>query len=58
MSNKSDNLEIVHEGWLTKSPPTKRIWRAVSSFVFCRLGHYFLTKKLVYCIVLVDILCH
>lgn len=28
MSKKSDNLEIVHEGWLTKSPPTKRIWRA------------------------------
>lgn len=28
MSHKSDNLEIVHEGWLTKSPPTKRIWRA------------------------------
>uniref|UniRef100_A0A1B6D503 PH domain-containing protein n=1 Tax=Clastoptera arizonana TaxID=38151 RepID=A0A1B6D503_9HEMI len=28
MSNKSDNLEMAHEGWLTKSPPTKRIWRA------------------------------
>lgn len=28
MSHKSDNLEIVHEGWLTKSPPSKRIWRA------------------------------
>ena len=24
------NTEIVHEGWLVKSPPTKRIWRAVS----------------------------
>lgn len=46
MSNKSDNLEIVHEGWLTKSPPTKRIWRAVSSFVFCRLGHYFSYRNL------------
>jgi len=22
------NTEIVHEGWLIKSPPTKRIWRA------------------------------
>lgn len=22
---------IVYEGWLTKSPPTKRIWRTVSS---------------------------
>lgn len=22
--------EVVFEGWLTKSPPTKRIWRAVS----------------------------
>lgn len=21
--------EVVHEGWLIKSPPTKRIWRAV-----------------------------
>uniref|UniRef100_A0A069DVK0 Putative pleckstrin similarity domain protein n=1 Tax=Panstrongylus megistus TaxID=65343 RepID=A0A069DVK0_9HEMI len=28
MPNKADNLEIVHEGWLTKSPPSKRIWRA------------------------------
>lgn len=28
MSAKLDNLEIVHEGWLTKSPPTTRIWRA------------------------------
>uniref|UniRef100_A0A146ME69 Protein daughter of sevenless n=2 Tax=Lygus hesperus TaxID=30085 RepID=A0A146ME69_LYGHE len=28
MPNKTDNSEIVHEGWLTKSPPTKRIWRA------------------------------
>ncbi|XP_039294838.1 protein daughter of sevenless [Nilaparvata lugens] len=28
MSNRSDSLEVVHEGWLTKSPPTKRIWRA------------------------------
>ncbi|XP_014262242.1 GRB2-associated-binding protein 1 [Cimex lectularius] len=28
MPNKQDNLEIVHEGWLTKSPPAKRIWRA------------------------------
>ncbi|GLH13073.1 Protein daughter of sevenless [Gryllus bimaculatus] len=26
MSNNS--LEIVHEGWLTKSPPTKPVWRA------------------------------
>ncbi|XP_066998791.1 protein daughter of sevenless isoform X2 [Anabrus simplex] len=26
MSNNS--LEIVHEGWLTKSPPSKPIWRA------------------------------
>lgn len=24
------NTEIVYEGWLVKSPPTKRIWRAVS----------------------------
>lgn len=24
------NQETVYEGWLTKSPPTKRIWRAVS----------------------------
>lgn len=23
--------EIYHQGWLIKSPPTKRIWRAVSS---------------------------
>lgn len=23
--------EVVYEGWLTKSPPTKRIWRAVST---------------------------
>lgn len=30
MSAQSDSLEIVHEGWLTKSPPTKSIWRAVS----------------------------
>lgn len=28
MSKTSD--EVVIEGWLTKSPPTKRIWRAVS----------------------------
>ncbi|XP_075234904.1 daughter of sevenless [Lycorma delicatula] len=28
MSHKSDNLEVIHEGWLTKSPPSKRIWRA------------------------------
>uniref|UniRef100_A0A8D8RHQ7 Protein daughter of sevenless n=1 Tax=Cacopsylla melanoneura TaxID=428564 RepID=A0A8D8RHQ7_9HEMI len=28
MSNFYDNSEIVHEGWLTKSPPTTRIWRA------------------------------
>ncbi|XP_054261583.1 GRB2-associated-binding protein 1 [Macrosteles quadrilineatus] len=28
MSAQSDSLEIVHEGWLTKSPPTKSIWRA------------------------------
>lgn len=28
------NTEIVHEGWLVKSPPTKRIWRAVSSSTF------------------------
>jgi hypothetical protein len=27
MSNTS--LEIIHEGWLTKSPPSKAIWRAV-----------------------------
>lgn len=27
MSNTS--LEIIHEGWLTKSPPSKPIWRAV-----------------------------
>ncbi|XP_065199794.1 GRB2-associated-binding protein 1-like [Planococcus citri] len=27
MSNK-DNFETVSEGWLTKSPPTTRIWRA------------------------------
>lgn len=26
MSNTS--LEIIHEGWLTKSPPSKPIWRA------------------------------
>uniref|UniRef100_A0A182WL89 PH domain-containing protein n=1 Tax=Anopheles minimus TaxID=112268 RepID=A0A182WL89_9DIPT len=24
------NKEVYHEGWLIKSPPTKRIWRAVS----------------------------
>lgn len=28
MSSLFDNSEIVHEGWLTKSPPTTRIWRA------------------------------
>lgn len=31
MSNHFDNnsnSEIVHEGWLTKSPPNSRIWRA------------------------------
>lgn len=28
MSHKSDSLEVIHEGWLTKSPPSKRIWRA------------------------------
>ncbi|XP_046665889.1 GRB2-associated-binding protein 1 isoform X1 [Homalodisca vitripennis] len=28
MSAQSDSLEIVHEGWLTKSPPTKSVWRA------------------------------
>lgn len=22
--------EVIYEGWLTKSPPTKRIWRGVS----------------------------
>ena len=27
------HTEIVHEGWLVKSPPTKRIWRAVSDHV-------------------------
>ncbi|XP_050526686.1 protein daughter of sevenless isoform X2 [Daktulosphaira vitifoliae] len=26
----SENLEIVHEGWLTKSPPSKRVLKAVS----------------------------
>jgi hypothetical protein len=26
----SENLEIVHEGWLTKSPPAKRVLKAVS----------------------------
>lgn len=26
--------EVVFEGWLTKSPPTKRIWRAVRFFVY------------------------
>lgn len=25
------NKEIYYEGWLIKSPPTKRIWRAVSN---------------------------
>lgn len=25
-----NSQEVVREGWLTKSPPTKRIWRAVS----------------------------
>ena len=25
-----DNSDIHYEGWLIKSPPTKRIWRAVS----------------------------
>lgn len=34
MSAQSDSLEIVHEGWLTKSPPTKSIWRAVSNTIF------------------------
>ncbi|XP_065335410.1 GRB2-associated-binding protein 2 [Cloeon dipterum] len=29
MSKRHSN-EIVHEGWLTKSPPTQRLWRAVS----------------------------
>lgn len=31
------NKEVYHEGWLIKSPPTKRIWRAVSHFClhFC-----------------------
>lgn len=28
------NTEIVYEGWLVKSPPTKRIWRAVSFFIY------------------------
>ena len=27
------HTDIVHEGWLVKSPPTKRIWRAVSVFL-------------------------
>jgi hypothetical protein len=43
--------EVVCEGWLTKSPPTKRIWRAVSTdfsafknafssyFISCKLVH-------------------
>ena len=27
-------MEIVHEGWLTKSPPEKRIWKAVRLFLY------------------------
>lgn len=28
------NREVFQEGWLIKSPPTKRIWRAVSHILF------------------------
>lgn len=35
MSNTS--LEIIHEGWLTKSPPSKPIWRAVRAVTFIAL---------------------
>lgn len=31
MSDKLDSFETVCEGWLTKSPPTTRILRAVSA---------------------------
>lgn len=27
---KRNSNELVHEGWLTKSPPSQRLWRAVS----------------------------
>lgn len=50
-----NSQEVVHEGWLTKSPPTKRIWRAVSViytfykclYVLTNLKQFFavLTKK-------------
>lgn len=31
ISMSTNNHEIVYEGWLTKSPPLKRIWKAVST---------------------------
>ena len=33
MDNLS-NQQIVHAGWLIKSPPEKRIWKTVSEFFF------------------------
>lgn len=37
----SENLEIVHEGWLTKSPPAKRVLKAVSvKLVSCSVVIY------------------
>lgn len=38
--NKNMTKEIYHEGWLIKSPPTKRIWRAVSHYLFIWLFYY------------------
>lgn len=35
-----DNLETVWEGWLIKSPPSTRIWRAVTPVSYCLPSTY------------------